>query len=86
MPVIRPAIGDTPEAIATPIHSGSATKKTTNEANISLGAAALTEFNIMIILSYIKTIARMSNYWQPMTKTLLDAYEISQQRLSKLIL
>src|SRR5689334_18684661 len=35
MPVISPAAGGAPEAIAMPIHSGNATRKTTTEASKS---------------------------------------------------
>src|SRR3712207_3783178 len=36
MPVMRPSAGGTPEAIEIPMHNGSATRKTTTEATISL--------------------------------------------------
>ncbi len=36
MPVMMPAVGGSPEAMAIPMHSGSATRKTTTEASRSL--------------------------------------------------
>jgi hypothetical protein len=39
--VINPAIGDTPEVIAAPMHNGNATRKTTTESSASLHIVAL---------------------------------------------
>jgi hypothetical protein len=36
MPVSKPLLGGTPEAIAIPIHKGKATRNTTKDANKSL--------------------------------------------------
>lgn len=53
MPVMMPEVGGMPEAMATPMHSGRATRKTTNDAMMSRPTGLAEPLSIVVAVTIL---------------------------------
>ena len=79
---MTPAVGGSPEASATPIHSGSATRKTTTDAKASRPNVALRPVpaSAELIIWYFPLIrARVRAAGAPSMRIVLSSYDLPQK-------